>query len=233
MKGKRIAYTCRLNPGHFVDSIQGTGLLKPGVPYVGWGTQFIDADNDSDLDIVVSNGHVADFGEIGVTYKMPLQLFQNCGDLHFQIPDDLKSQSPFQSTQLGRSLAICDWNSDGKQDFITTCIGTQVLLSTNRTQSNESWVAVNLHATRSARDAAGTRIRLQSGSKVFWSQMPTVTGFQCSCEPIVHFGLGNLDIVDSMEVHWQSRPIERILNPPVNQRIHIIEGRAGFTAEKW
>ena len=232
-EGEANCLYLQIEPGHFVDSIQGTGLLKPGVPYVGWGTQFIDADNDSDLDIVVSNGHVADFGEIGVTYKMPLQLFQNCGDLHFQIPDDLKSQSPFQSTQLGRSLAICDWNSDGKQDFITTCIGTQVLLSTNRTQSNESWVAVNLHATRSARDAAGTRIRLQSGSKVFWSQMPTVTGFQCSCEPIVHFGLGDLDSVDSMEVHWQSGPIERILDPPVNQRIHIIEGRPGFTAEKW
>ncbi|MFM7920527.1 MAG: FG-GAP repeat domain-containing protein, partial [Planctomycetaceae bacterium] len=101
-------YLQRLD-GYFEDAIQGTGLFQPGIPYVGWGTQWLDADNDGDPDLVVANGHVADFGQPGEQYRMPLQFFRNeQGELSVQTAE--QCGVVFGVDRLGRALAVLDWN---------------------------------------------------------------------------------------------------------------------------
>ena len=117
--------------GFFEDAITGTGLMAPGIPYVGWGTQFIDADNDRELDLVVANGHVADFGVSGVQYQMPTQLFRNTGHGRFALLPPSQTGPLFDRQVLGRSIAIVDWNRDQKPDFVQSSIASPVTLATN------------------------------------------------------------------------------------------------------
>jgi hypothetical protein len=66
--------------GLFRDQSRSAGLDVTGIPYVGWGTQFLDAELDGDLDLVIANGHVDDYRDTVGVYQMTPQLLRNLGD---------------------------------------------------------------------------------------------------------------------------------------------------------
>ncbi len=110
--------------GFFRDRIAGSGLMAAGVPYVGWGTQFLDAENDSDWTLSLRMVHVADFGEPGVEYQMPSQLFLNGGSMKYDLAPPETCGELFAVRRLGRALAIADFNQDGRTDFVFSCIAS-------------------------------------------------------------------------------------------------------------
>ena len=190
--------------GFYEDAISGTGLEAPGIPYVGWGTQFQDADNDSDLELVVANGHVADFGEPNVEYAMPLQLFRNTGIAQFELESPEASDSVFARKLLGRSLAVLDWNCDGLEDFGLSCLGTPFILATNNSPNAGHWLNVRLHADLSSRDARGTIAEIHFAGTSIRQQLTAGDGYQASNERILHFGLGDHTVVERLTIHWLS-----------------------------
>ncbi len=70
--------------GLFVDGTSAAGLKAPSLPFVGWGTQFLDADLDGAPDIVLTNGHVDDYRRTGGKYHMRPQVFRNIGGGRFE-----------------------------------------------------------------------------------------------------------------------------------------------------
>ncbi len=209
--------------GFYEDAISGTGLASPGIPYVGWGTQFLDADNDGDLDLAVANGHVADFGEPNVEYSMPLQVFRNTGQVQFAMESPATSDSVLGQKLLGRSIAVLDWNRDGLEDFGLSCLETPFILATNKSSNAGHWVNVRLHADQSARDARGAIAEVHFGGTSLRKQLTAGDGYQASNERILHFGLGVHAAVERLTILWPSGQISSFNEIPVDRLVTISE----------
>ena len=210
--------------GIFSDAIVGTGLMAPGIPYVGWGTQFLDADNDGELDVVVANGHIADFGDPQIEYRMPLQLFVNLGRGRFRHEGPADAGALFDHRLFGRSLATIDWNCDGQVDFVLSNIESPVIVPTNATEHAGHWLNVRLHARDSARDAVGAVVEIQQGAKTHWQQLTAGDGYQATNERHLHFGLGTGEPIDQITIHWPSGATSSFASPPVDRTVEIVEG---------
>src|SRR5947208_14086275 len=73
--------------GNFSDVTYQSGLADPTIPFLAWGTGFLDFDNDGLLDIFVANGHVypsVDQRDWGTTWAERPQLFRNLDGVKFQ-----------------------------------------------------------------------------------------------------------------------------------------------------
>lgn len=210
--------------GCFTDAIAGTGLLAPGVPYVGWGAQFLDADNDGRLDLVVANGHVANFREAGVEYEMPTQFFRNRGDATFEELTPEVVGPFFGQKMLGRSLATVDWNRDGRTDFILSSIGSPVALLTNQTEAAGNSLMIRLRATSTARDAIGAYVSVTTAAGEAVQQLTAGDGYQASNERVLRFGLGSQDRIEKVVVIWPGGRRQSFQDVPSNQRLDVVEG---------
>lgn len=211
--------------GLFSDLSGPAGLFTPGLPYVGWGTQFLDAENDGDLDLVVTNGHVANFALPGNEYLMRSQFLENLGHMDF-VERPAGEVGPFFDRRLlGRALTTVDWNGDGRQDFVVTAIQSPAAVLTNVTEPAGNFLDVVLHGTRSARDAFGAEIELIADGKTIRRQQIAGSGYQCSNERVAHFGLGHRTSLDQVTVRWPSSMTTSISAPRINSTLHIVEGR--------
>lgn len=212
-------------PGLFEDAVQGTGLQLPGIPWVGWGTQAVDLQNNGLPDLVVANGHVADFRTPDIQSAMPLQLFRNLGGLQFETIVSKETGEILNSEHLGRSVAILDWNCDGQQDFAVSCIDTPAILATNMGSDNGNWLKLKLIGVEQPRDCSGIRIRCTQGSRTTWHHVSSGDGFQATNERLVHIGLGDAKTVDTLEFHWSNEQIAVFRNIAASQSMAVIEGR--------
>ena len=132
---------------------------------LGFGTQFIDVELDGIGDLVITNGHVDDFREIGTPYQMPPQLLRRSvrTPVRFELAEFTPPSEYFDSAYLGRGLARLDFNRDGREDFAVSHLDSPVALVANETTEVGAFVSVRLIATSSARDAIGTRVRVDCG----------------------------------------------------------------------
>lgn len=220
-EGEANCLYLQTQPGFFTDSIQGSGLMEAGIPMVGWGTQFIDADNDSDLDLAVANGHVGDFKD-GGTYRMPLQFFQNVGQAQFR--QQLANDPAFEQRSLWRSLAATDWNSDGRLDFVVSAVDSPAALITNTTTNSSNWIKLSLSGTLSPRDASGSIVEFETLNGSYWRFLSAGDGFQCTNERLIHFGFDTTNDVQKIRVHWPSGKTTDLAPPEANYKYVLREG---------
>ena len=210
--------------GFFVDKTGPAGLRDSGLAYVGWGTQFLDADNDGLDDLVATNGHVADFGEANTQYEMPTQFFRGIAGPKFEHVSQTAGEL-FQVPRFGRSLARLDWNSDGRTDFVISVIGQNAVVATNQSESKNKFLRLKLSGRSTTRDAFGTRIRLEVDGRSFSRTLLGGCGFQASNERLVTFGLGpNVTRIDRLKVDWPSGKSQDFTNISALQTVAIVEG---------
>lgn len=215
--------------GYFSDAIAGYGLLAPGIPYVGWGTQFIDADNDRRLDLIVANGHVGDFEKPGVEYEMPTQMFHQLESGRFvEVPPD--SVGPYFSEKiLGRSLAKIDWDRDGRSDVVLSPIGSPVALLTNTTAPGGHYLQLRLHATTTSRDAIGSIVTVTTDTGTMVQQLTAGDGYQVTNERVLHFGLAESELITSLTIEWPGGGVQSIENVSPNCLLEVVEGQTHVT----
>jgi hypothetical protein len=224
--------------GYFTDVIAGAGMRTSGFSYVKWGTQFLDADNDGRLDLAVTNGHVGDFEEPDVEYKMPSQFFYNAGNGEFRETSD--SAGPFfAEKRFGRSLATLDWNRDGRTDFAVSSIAAPASLLTNTTEEAGNFLALRLHAVTTARDAIGSLVTLVTPSGTIHQQLTAGDGYQATNERVLRFGLGGETQIDEILIEWPGGETQTLTAPSINTLIEVVEARSqatvwnGFVPSGW
>ncbi len=211
--------------GTFVDATRAADLRSAGLPFVGWGTQFLDADRDGEPDLVAVNGHVDDFRDEGEDYQMRPQFFRNTGGGHFV---ELKSPEVgpwFGQKYLGRGLARLDWNRDGRMDFVVSNIGARASLMTNVSTGTAHFLNLRVHARESARDAIGTVIEVDAGGRHWVKQLLAGDGYMASNERMVQFGIGDADVVRQLRISWPSGDDLSISDVPVDVTLELVEGR--------
>jgi enediyne biosynthesis protein E4 len=144
----------------------GLGL---NTQYLGWGTMFLDVDNDGWLDILAVNGHVypeVDTSRLGSTYKEPRILYWNEGNGKFK--DVSKDSGPgCTEPESSRGMAIGDLWSDGRISVVVNNINSKPNLLVNLAESRNHWLGIRTVATKSNRDGIGARVLVFSGARKY------------------------------------------------------------------
>ncbi len=168
-------------PGLFVDATKPSGLYAASIPFTGWGTQSLDADLDGWPDLVLVNGHVDDYRDVGGEYHMRPQFFRNLGG-RFQEMTAQELGPWFGEKYLGRGLARVDWNLDGLPDFIVSNMNAPVSVMKNTTKAPGRFLKFRLHATLTARDSIGARVSVRTKDGDFTRQLMAGDGYMASNE---------------------------------------------------
>jgi len=138
-----------------------------------------------------------------------------------------------------RGVAVADFNGDGRLDMVINNNNETPMLYVNNLRKSGNAVELKLVGTRSNRDAIGAHVRLTAGGKTMMRQVEAGSGYASESMLPVHFGLGDADKIEAVEINWPSGLVQRIegerLNAAlgVNRLVRIEEGRepaAGTTA---
>lgn len=210
----------------FEDASRASGLHLPSLPFLGFGTQFLDADLDGDPDLVVTNGHIADETHLGAEFQMVPQFFRNQAG-HFVEANTEEMGDYFRRKLLGRALARLDFNRDGLEDFVVTHLDAPVALLQNQTPEHGHFLSVKLVGTEVDRDAIGTTIRITTSTGISRvRQLTAGDGYACSNQRQLVFGLGQDMAVSKIVVQWLSGTIQQFDGIGVDRQWIFVEGRA-------
>lgn len=187
----------------FVDATSSAGLFGPSLPVVGFGTHFLDIDNDTDADLFVANGHVLDNSERlgGTTWRQPDHLYLNDGRGVFEpLPADVTG--PLSKPRVGRGSAVVDIDADGRLDLAVSYQTEAARLFANRS-TPASWVAFD------GAGPVGTLVTVVADGRLQSREARSASGYQSSSSPRLHFGLALSDRVDVLVVRGSEGRMRR------------------------
>ncbi len=217
-------YYRQITPEFFEDMSHAMGLREPSIPYLSFGTQFLDFELDGRLDLALACGHVDDFRHIGQPYEMRQQLFSNRGNGQFVELVGEEVGPFFTGEYLGRSLALLDWDRDGKQDFGLLLLYKTMALLTNRTETKGHYLQLHVRGLQCERDAIGTTVRATVGDRTLVRQLTAGNGFQCSSQRAVHLGIGESTRIDQLIVKWPDGTEQVFDDVPADREVMLVEG---------
>ena len=208
--------------GFFSDQATQYGLKSLSMPVLGFGAQTRDFDNDGWLDLAMLNGHVYDATDQGVPFRMRPQLMKGSRS-GFTLTPPEAAGAYFQREQLGRALAIWDYNRDGRMDLVANHLDQPVAVLQNNSNS-QNWLQLELIGTRSERDAIGAVVTVVTADSQSWTAFRTAgDGYRVSNEPVLHFGVGHAESLQRVEVSWPSGQTQTFDHVPSNARYLLIE----------
>jgi len=214
--------------GLFEDRTAEFGLFKLGL--TGFGTRFMDYDNDGWLDLVVVNGAVRHVGsqlQNGDPYplKQRSQLFRNDRGRKFVDVSD-SAGPPFAQLQVARGAATGDLDNDGDIDLVVFNNSGPVRVLQNEVGSRGHWLGVRAIDTRYKRDAVQARVSL-AGQRSAAKIVQTDGSYCVASDPRVLFGLGSGSAAQTVRVQWAGGQVEEFRNLAIDrQQLAARRGRA-------
>jgi len=158
-----------LSDGFFEDATFAAKLGYATFRHSGFGTLFIDYDNDGARDIFMANGHILDNIELyhaETRYAETKLLYRNNGRGAFDNVSD-KLGPDLQVPRVSRGAAMADVDNDGDLDVLVSNNGQAPQLFLNEGGAGNHWLEVALIGARSNRDGVGARVKVVSAT---WSR---------------------------------------------------------------
>lgn len=119
------------------------------------------------------------------------------------------------------ATAIGDLDMDGDLDIVVNNVDSRPGIYVNNANESSNYLKIRLNYTKSNHFGLGSRVFSYHNGIMQVKEMYTVRGFQSSSEPIIHFGYGVTDEVDSLKVLWPNGKIQKLEKLQVNQTIVI------------
>jgi len=192
----------------------------------GFGTRFMDYDNDGWRDVFMADGHILDNIERyrgAVRYAEPKLMFRNRGRGVFENVSD-RLGADFQRPRVSRGAAIGDFDNDGDLDVLVNNNGEPAQLLRNDGGNANHWLQIFLIGTRSNRDGVGARVKVTAGDLTLYEQRKGGMSYQSAQDPRLHFGLGAHLTVDALEIIWPSGVVTKLAGIKSDQIISVREG---------
>lgn len=213
-----------------------------------WSPLFADYDNDGDKDLIVSNGYPVDMTDKDWTnYKVEVlfsvadeqhvinrapavkaynHVYENRGDFSFVKKRDGEWFDEIRSFSYGAAFA--DLDNDGDLDYVTNNLNDEAFIYRNRTVENSkgssNFLRIKLKGWGNNTFAYGAKVELWSGGEYQFQEHFLSRGYISSVDPVVHFGLKDRTIVDSIRITWPvSGEISRLAGVDVNQLVEVVE----------
>ncbi len=216
--------------GIFRDRAKQFSLGPISNEVLGFGSQAIDYDNDGRRDLFVTNGHVDQYERMNGSFRQPLQLFANLGDRLAVV--EVKDESDYcQTNHLGRTLAVLDFNQDGRLDAIINHLDEPSVLLMNQTQTNHHWLQLKLVGDASERDAIGAKVSVLADGNWYHDWVTAGDGYLCCNESMIHFGLGEVTQLDRLQIEWPSGALQVFESVNTDQRLLVVEGQDDFLTQ--
>ena len=218
-------YALYRNVGELFEYVSGpTGVGGISALSSGWGTRFVDYDNDGLKDIFVAQGHVMDNIELTQPdshYEEPLALMRNVGGRFVDV--SASSGAPFEAPRAARGAAIGDLDNDGFLDIVVNCNDQAAVVLHNEGNGNH-WIAFDTVGSRSNRDGIGARIHVVGASGESQHAFVSTAGSYLSAsDKRVYFGLGADKAVERVEIQWPSGTVQRLEGLAVDQVVRVEE----------
>ena len=219
---------------NFSENSYPSGLALPSLPYVKWGTVFADLDNDGWLDLLTVDGHVypkVDQLPSGARYREPKVLSMNQKNGTFC---DASTQAgpAIMEKRASRGLAVGDLFNNGQMDAVVGDLDGAPMLLRNEGVPGRHWVSFELAGTKSNRLAIGARLKLVAGGMIQTEEIHSGGSYLSQNDLRVHFGLGSVTKIDSLEIHWPSGHVDTMTNLAVDKFYSVLEGQGIVPAPK-
>jgi len=212
---------------NFSDVSYHAGIAEATIPFLGWGTGFLDYDNDGWKDLLAANGHVypgVDQSDWGTTFAERPLLFRNLRNGKFEVVPPVKGTG-LASLLTARGAAFGDLFNDGKIDVVINQLHNVPALLRNVNPDKNHWVGLRLiGGPKSPRDAIGAAVYLTAGGQRQRGDVISGGSYASSNDFRLHFGLGDSTKVESVEIHWPSGTVERVILPAVDRFYSLREG---------
>jgi hypothetical protein len=208
------AFVLYVNDGHgaFDDARVRAGLARPTAPFTGFGTEWIDYDNDGWLDLFIANGAVNTLEQQRGQprpYRMKNQLFRNTGRGQFE-ETSAAAGPAFALAEVGRGAAFGDIDNDGDIDIVSTNNDGPVRLLINQANARHHWLQVRLQQASGQRFALGARVGIERAARpTIWRRVKTDGSYLSASDVRVHVGLGTAATIDAVVVEWPDGQRER------------------------
>jgi hypothetical protein len=211
----------------FTDLTYSAKIAQSSLPYVSWGTGFVDFDNDGLPDLLIASGHVypdVDTVPKNVKYREPLLLYRNKGDRIF---DEISAAAGLNDGPMysRRGVAFGDINNDGNIDMVVFNVGAPPSLFLNDTKNSNHRVLFKLVGTKSNRGAVGARITVTSAFRSQIEEVKAGSSYISTSDPRLHFGLAADSVMDKVEIRWPNGALETLRNVPADAIYTILEGQ--------
>ena len=209
-----------------------------------WSILMADYDNDSWKDMFITNGYYRDFSNLDYvnftmdsvrkvgskskdindylnllpSHKVKNYMFRNKTDLTFE---NVATNWGFNDKTFSSGAAYADLDADGDLDLVINNQNELAYVYQNQTreQNKGNYLQISFSGAPNNTTGIGATALIRSGSNIQYQELSPTRGFFSSVEPILHYGLGQLSMVDEVQITWPDGKIQSITNVQGNQRL--------------
>jgi hypothetical protein len=207
----------QVRKGAYMDVTSQSGVALLCGQYTGWGGLLNDYDNDGYADLFIANGDPHHL------YVEESTIARYDGKGRFV---DMANQSGdfFSTKVVARGAAFADFDNDGDLDILINVINSSPCLLRNDGGNQQNWLKVVPVRKQTGMVAVGCTVSVQAGTLKQVQPVLSVNGYLTGSDPRTHFGLGQLEKAERVEIAWPDGRKQVIENVKANQVLKIKEG---------
>jgi hypothetical protein len=247
--------TLQLNNGNgsFSEIGQLAGIYKTDW---SWALLLADFDNDQYEDIFITNGFGKDVTDLDFVkfrgtmsaeikndeqrrrvlldslaarpgIKVSNYAYRNNGNLSF---DNVSPEWGFDTPSYSNGAAYADFDKDGDLDLVVSNLDEVAWIYRNQQREEKSpgsnYIDINLLGSDKNKTAIGSKVTIRYGDAIQSKIKSPVHGFQSSMEVDLHFGLGSVDRIDTIDVEWPDGRHSIVTAQAVNKTVEVKQSTA-------
>jgi hypothetical protein len=222
---ERYALYRATGAGRFEYASHTAGIGRATLQNSGWGTKFVDFDNDGRRDLFVAQGHVLDTvsrTRQGFDYLQPPLMLRNQDTSFVDVSASLGPA--FTRPAAGRGAAFADLDDDGDIDVVVANLDAEPAILRNDGGNANHWLTVSLRGTRSNRQGIGAIVSVfDEHGRIRSGICSTASSYQSGSDSRVHFGLPDSRILRRIEVRWPSGTLQVLKDIAADRILEIVE----------